>query len=64
MNSHPTFPTERWLYAGACVLLPVAWGLAMVWVTNRIERIVSRCQDRRDDTGSATPPPPPVEYHI
>ena len=24
-------PIERWLYAGACVLLPMGWGLGIVW---------------------------------
>ena len=64
MNTHPMTAAERWWYAGACVLLPVAWGLAMVWITNRVEHWLSRRRDRRGDSGSASPPPPPVEYHI
>jgi hypothetical protein len=64
MNVHSTIPAERWFYAAACVLLPVAWGLAMVWVTNRVERRMSQRRDRRHDPDSRHPEPPTVEYHI
>jgi hypothetical protein len=64
MNGHRTTPLEQWLYAGACVLLPVAWGLAMVWVTNQIERLVSHRRPRPEDPGGTAAEPPTLEYHI
>lgn len=64
MNGQTTAALEPWLYAGACVLLPVAWGLAMVWVTNRIERLVSRRLSHHEESGGTPAPPPTVEYHI
>jgi len=29
-------------YALACVLVPVAWGLVVVWVSNRLEERIRR----------------------
>jgi predicted PurR-regulated permease PerM len=43
------------LYALACILVPVAWGLLAVWLTSLIER---RLRAR------GAPEVPPIEYHI
>jgi hypothetical protein len=49
-------------YAVACVVLPVAWGLAVVWASNRIEeRVARRAHARR---GSRRRHVRPIEYHI
>lgn len=53
---------KAWLYALACVLVPVAWGLAMVWATGRLESRVMRRDPRRRAVTDAEFPP--VEYHI
>lgn len=46
-------------YAALCVILPVAWGLVVVWLSNRIDRrLVGRRRGRRRAE------PPPIEYHI
>lgn len=52
---------RTWGYALACVLVPVAWGLAMVWVTNWLER---RFRRRRSRRGPAAPESFTLEYHI
>ena len=48
-------------YALACVILPVAWGLLVVWASNRIDRRMVQHDRRRDRTRRS---PPPIEYHI
>ena len=50
-------------YALACVVLPMAWGLLVVAVSNRAERALSK---RRGPDGSAeeASPLPPIDYHI
>lgn len=49
-------------YALACVVLPVAWGLAVVWVSKRIEaRVARRARARR---GGRRRQVRPIEYHI
>ena len=62
-NLQTMAPKQSWLYAAACVVVPVLWGLAMVWVTNRIERSLFR-RARGQKPGEAAPQPPPLEYHI
>jgi hypothetical protein len=52
---------QHWLYAIACVVAPVAWGLAMVWVTHRLER---RIRGRRKRGGEEAVPTVSPEYHI
>lgn len=49
------------LYAILCVVVPLAWGLMVVWISNRIEATVAR---RRARSGKIEPPLPPTEYHI
>jgi hypothetical protein len=44
-------------YALACVLVPVAWGLVIVWISNRLDRRFVA----RGDGGRA---PHSIEYHI
>jgi hypothetical protein len=52
---------QHWLYAIACVVVPVAWGLAMVWVTHRLE---CRIRGRRKPGGEEAVPTVSPEYHI
>lgn len=50
------------VYVAACVVLPVAWGLAVVWLSNRIEaRVARRASARR---GARRRQVRPIEYHI
>ncbi len=64
MNIETMTSPQRWLYAGACVLLPVLWGLVMVWTTERIERVIARHRMRHPAPGGTPPQPPTLEYHI
>jgi hypothetical protein len=45
------------LYALACVLVPVVWGVGVVLVARRVERFVARRRGRESE-------PPLIEYHI
>jgi hypothetical protein len=47
-------------YALACVVTPLAWGLVIVWVSNRMDRRLVR---RRPSSGRRKLPRP-IEYHI
>ncbi|MCC6484181.1 MAG: hypothetical protein IT209_04970 [Armatimonadetes bacterium] len=40
----------KWIYAVACVLIPVCWGLLMVWLLNHFDGMQSR-SDENGDTG-------------
>lgn len=44
------------LYAALAVFVPVAWGLAVVFVTKRLERVVGRRLSRDSH--------PPADYDI
>jgi len=49
-------------YAVICIVVPVVWGVAVVWASSRIERIVlkrRKGQKKRRQKGL-----PPIEYHI
>lgn len=46
-------------YALLCVVVPLAWGLLVVWISNRVEEKVRG----RKDAGSAREVPP-IDYHI
>jgi hypothetical protein len=49
-------------YIVACIVAPVAWGLIVVWASNRVERMVSRRKrlpDRKDPSEEI-----PLDYHI
>jgi hypothetical protein len=50
-------------YALICVVVPVAWGLAVLWASNVIEAMVLRRGRRKgqDDTEATLPP---IDYHI
>jgi hypothetical protein len=48
-------------YATACVVIPVLWGAAVVWVSNRVDRRWVGSGGRR---GRRRREPPPTEYHI
>lgn len=53
---------ERWAYVGACVVVPVAWGLIVFALSNVIEaRVHKRARERGD---VEKPPMPPIDYHI
>lgn len=53
----------RIAYALACVIVPIAWGLVIVWVSNRMDRrFLAKASARADGSPEATPPP--IEYHI
>jgi hypothetical protein len=47
-------------YALACVVTPFAWGLVIVWVSNRMDRRLVR----RRPHGGRRKLPRPIEYHI
>lgn len=49
-------------YALACVVVPMLWGVAVVWAANRIESRVNR--RLRDRGGGRRRDVPPIEYHI
>jgi hypothetical protein len=62
-----------WLYAALCVVVPVAWGLLIVALSNALEHVIVRHQDRQQPDASAreTHQPeskrrtlPPIDYHI
>ena len=58
---------ERLGYVFACLTVPVAWGIFVVWASNRIERRVRRRAEARRKRGDAATAPeelPPLEYHI
>jgi len=42
-------------YALLCVTVPMAWGLLVVWLSNRIEDRLRRGKEREI---------PPIDYHI
>jgi hypothetical protein len=46
-------------YALACVLVPVAWGLVVVWVSNRLEARIRRRPDGKGRDYRGAP-----MYHI
>ena len=48
-------------YAALCVVIPALWGIAVVWASNRIERVVLR---RSKGSAERRRPLPPIEYHI
>ncbi|HZP84193.1 MAG TPA: hypothetical protein VFB21_21305 [Chthonomonadaceae bacterium] len=54
---------NRFLYVAACVVVPVAWGLVVLWVSNRIETLVLR-QGRRKGLKDEEAAMPPLDYHI
>lgn len=48
---------DRWLYAAACVLAPVGWGLAMVWLLSRFDHSRAGSSEASDSSTQ-------IEYHI
>ena len=54
MNGAPVFPllasVSTWVYVGACVLLPLAWGIATEfvfrWLTRRHPEAREQAEDR------------------
>jgi hypothetical protein len=54
-------PMSPIVYAAVCVIVPLLWGLMIVWISNRIEAIVIR---RRARSGRTDKKLPPTEYYI
>jgi len=46
-------------YAAACVVVPVGWGIVVVWASNHIERRLFGRRSRRRRRKER-----PIEYHI
>ena len=49
-------------YALLCLVVPLAWGLLIVWASARIERFLTRRKSPQaspDETSL-----PPIDYHI
>jgi hypothetical protein len=55
---------KTWLYALACVVVPVLWGLVVVGITNRLERYLFRPDPAGTGPERERPAPPPLEFHI
>jgi hypothetical protein len=53
---------ESIAYALACVILPMVWGLVVVWASNRIEARVTRDASGKRKRGKRHVSR--VEYHI
>jgi hypothetical protein len=50
-------------YIALCVLVPAAWGLVVVWLSNRVEAWLRRRHKAKN--GEQTPAEmPPLDYHI
>ena len=45
-------------YALACVVVPIGWGLVIVWISNRMDRRLLA------HGGKSKRSPHPIEYHI
>jgi len=50
-------------YATLCVVVPVVWGVIVVWMSNWIERHLGGSH-RGSDRQRKRRPPRPIEYHI
>jgi hypothetical protein len=50
-------------YALSCVIVPVAWGLIVVWASNRLDQRFLR-HGRRKGRADKPRRPQPIEYHI
>jgi hypothetical protein len=47
-------------YSLACVIVPIAWGLVVVWISNRLDALLLR----NGRSGRGRKPARPIEYHI
>lgn len=63
MIHNHTMPIHSWLYALACVLIPVAWGLLMVWATDHLEPLLFH-HHKHSPESPDKPAIKPLEYHI
>jgi hypothetical protein len=50
-------------YIALCVLVPSAWGLVVVWLSNRIEAGLRRSHKARSGEQTVAEIPP-LDYHI
>jgi hypothetical protein len=55
---------KTWLYALACVVAPVLWGLIVVGITNRLEQRLFHSHQTGTGPEGERPAPPPLEFHI
>jgi hypothetical protein len=62
MNVQGASSLHQWLYAFACVFVPVAWGFVIVWTTNLIERLATK--PHKDSPSEERREFPPIEFHI
>jgi hypothetical protein len=52
-------------YAAECVLVPVAWGLVVFWISNRIEKKLLKKRKAAAPENSDDPGPIlPLDYYI
>ena len=49
-------------YALLCIVVPLAWGLVIVWASTKIERLRRPPESPPENPGAT--PMPPVDYHI
>ena len=62
MNGFFSVIGQKWFYALACVTVPVLWGLAVMWASNRVERLLLK--RGRPDRAKGDSDLPPLEFHI
>ena len=49
-SEHPLRCTAMWrrmLYIAACVVIPLAWGLVIVWASNHFDGVLKRARPGR-----------------
>ena len=49
-------------YGLLCLIVPLAWGLLVVWASGRVEAFLSRRHPRKNKTVEKAMPP--IDYHI
>ncbi|HEY3595667.1 MAG TPA: hypothetical protein VGL13_17390 [Polyangiaceae bacterium] len=54
---------STWLYAPLCVVVPVLWGVAVVFASNAIERVINR-RHPPEEGQEPKRSLPPIDYHI
>ncbi len=50
-------------YAVACIIVPMLWGVLVVWISDRVESAVKRRGIKRGKTPEESAMPP-LDYHI
>ena len=49
-------------YALLCIVVPLTWGLVVVWASAKIETLRGQPESSPDNPGAT--PMPPIDYHI